>query len=607
MPVADRVCQRPRLRVRPLRLVEPVDLAQHARHPQPRRHPILGPVPVPAHPLERLQHIQRLLQAHFVLEVVRVREQRGEQEPHVVRVIGVRRALHHADQVARLGPVGGEPAAGALRGGVLIMERGGGGGGAGGGGGPRGGAARGRRSDNGKRGGWGGARRGRAGRSPAGRQPPPAPAARRTRCRAWRPPGGAGIPRAASCTGPAPTRSSCPQNSVSAAFPPAGAAKTPYRPAWRFHIVTAVETPTAPPALELRRREVLRQASVALSGRVVALWEVSPSAEVVPILASAAAPRPADTRLDLETTLHRWSAPIIQGSRWVGCRLDNGDGGGPWCVAPVRQQPPAPPPDGVGRRSRGLLDHPVPTTPPRRPAPDAVLELAPQPAVIAHEVANPLTAALAALDLTRELVREADTVDPAFRATLLDELAGVSDGMDQAIQFLRSIQDRARGTLARSERFDAAQVVRSCVALERPLARQRGVALQGLVSVSNVFLQGDPNALYQVLTNLIRNAVAASLESKQPVVVTLEQTGELLHLSVADRGVGIPAEHLERIFEPGFTTREFGSGSGTGLTVVSQITRDMFGDGVEVRSTVRQGATFTVNLPIPPQRTPRRR
>src|SRR2546429_9294064 len=133
--------------------------------------------------------------------------------------------------------------------------------------------------------------------------------------------------------------------------------------------------------MDLRRREVLRQASVALAGRTVALWEVSPSAEVVPVLASAAAPRPGDTRLDLESTLHRWSAPIIQGSRWVGCRLDNGDGGGPWCVAPVRQQPPAPPPDGVERRSRermtlrragpcvGLLAHPGPTTLPRAPAP----------------------------------------------------------------------------------------------------------------------------------------------------------------------------------------------------------------------------------------------
>ncbi len=370
--------------------------------------------------------------------------------------------------------------------------------------------------------------------------------------------------------------------------------------------------------MEQRRREVLREASVALDGRAVTLWEVSSRAEVIPIDTSSADLSGPDTRLDLESTLHRWSAPIIEGSRWVGCLL-NGDRR--WCVAPVRQTPPAPPPDGVERRSRaritlelaglciGLLEQPSPPRPlrPRLDEPDALMELARQPSVIAHEVANPLTAALAALDLTRALVRETTSLDPSFRVSLLDELSGVGEGMEQAIEFLRSIQDRARGGLARSERFDAAQVVRSCVALERPLARNRGVGLQGVVTVSNVFLQGDPNGLYQVLTNLIRNAVAASLAQRTPVVVTLEQgERDTLRLIVEDQGFGIAAEHLDRIFEPGFTTREFGSGSGTGLTVVAQITREMFGGHVDVSSTVGQGARFCITLPIPPQRTGRR-
>ena len=222
-------------------------------------------------------------------------------------------------------------------------------------------------------------------------------------------------------------------------------------------------------------------------------------------------------------------------------------------------------------------------------------------------MANPLTAALASLDLSVELVRAADSLESTFRGELLEELAGVGEGMEQAIEFLRSIQDRARGGLARSERFDAAQVARSCVALERPLARKRGIALQGIITVSDVFLQGDPNALYQVLTNLIRNAVSASQERKTPVVVTLGQTGDALRLTVRDNGVGIAPELLERIFEPGFTTRAFGSGSGTGLTVVRQITEEMFGGTVEVDSAVRRGTTFTVNLTIPPQRMPRSR
>jgi len=110
-----------------------------------------------------------------------------------------------------------------------------------------------------------------------------------------------------------------------------------------------------------------------------------------------------------------------------------------------------------------------------------------------------------------------------------------------------------------------------------------------------------------MLTNLIRNAVSASRERNSPVVVTLGKVGETLRLAVQDHGVGIAGEHLERIFEPGFTTKEFGSGSGTGLTVVRQITQDMFGGAVRVDSAVGRGTTFEITLPIPVQRTPRGR
>jgi len=374
-----------------------------------------------------------------------------------------------------------------------------------------------------------------------------------------------------------------------------------------------MNTDNSADAAQERRREVLRQASVALQGRVVTVWEVSARAQVRPVLASVPNPPPASTALDLETTLHRWGAPIIEGNRWVGCLLADG---GRWCIAPVRQQPAAPPPGGVERRSPermalelaglclGLVDQPLPSRP-RLPEMDALAELSRQPSVIAHEVANPLTAALAYLDLSLERVRTAQTLEPVFRAGLLADLGSVGDGIDQAIAFLRSIQDRARGALARSERFDAAQVVRSCVVLERPLARRRGIGLEGAISVSAVFLHGDPNALYQICTNLIRNAVTASQAGRTPVAIALGQSGEALWLTVQDQGIGIVAEHRERIFEPGFTTKEFGSGSGTGLTVVRQLVQEMFGGRIDVASSPHQGATFTITLPIPPQRTPR--
>src|SRR5881296_3705607 len=180
--------------------------------------------------------------------------------------------------------------------------------------------------------------------------------------------------------------------------------------------------------MQEHRREVLREASVALQGRAVTLWEVSSRAEVIPVLTSAVSSQSPDTRLDLDSTLHRWGAPIIQGSRWVGCRLDDT---GPWCVAPVRRQPAAPPPDGVERRSReritlelaglclGLVDQLPGPARPRLPESDALAKLVRQPSVIAHEVANPLTAALAGLEWCFRRVRETATLEPAFRDGML--------------------------------------------------------------------------------------------------------------------------------------------------------------------------------------------
>jgi two-component system, NtrC family, sensor kinase len=128
------------------------------------------------------------------------------------------------------------------------------------------------------------------------------------------------------------------------------------------------------------------------------------------------------------------------------------------------------------------------------------------------------------------------------------------------------------------------------------------VTLRWEAGVSDVYLQGDPNALYRVLTNLIHNAVDTSSGQHGTVTVRVEQDGSALRLTVRDRGAGIASAHLERIFEPGFTTKPLGAGSGMGLTVVRETTRHMFGGEVTVESAFGKGTVFTVMLPIPQQR-----
>jgi signal transduction histidine kinase len=358
------------------------------------------------------------------------------------------------------------------------------------------------------------------------------------------------------------------------------------------------------------RREVLRQAGVALAGREVTLWEVTPGTGVAP-LASNVPTLPSDaTRSDLDATLRQWGAPIAAGSRWIGCRLDDARR---WCVAPVRSRPPDPPPGGIERRSRerlilelaglclGTLD--AWAGPKERLSPAAAAwEHARQPSVIAHEVGNQLTVAGGNLAFAIAAVTAASFLGPEFRTPLLEDLKNSAKGIERATDYLRAILHHPGPEPGKVSRFDLGVVVRSCVTLERPLAHKRGVALSWEAATEPAYLSGDPNALYQVVTNLIRNAVDASEERNGTVLVTLRRVADSLHLAVQDRGVGIAPEHRDRILEAGFTTKLPGFGSGMGLAVVREITEHIFGGTIQVESKLGEGSTFTLVLPVPPQR-----
>jgi len=133
--------------------------------------------------------------------------------------------------------------------------------------------------------------------------------------------------------------------------------------------------------------------------------------------------------------------------------------------------------------------------------------------------------------------------------------------------------------------------------------RDKKIPLEFDSTLDEVYLKGDPNALYDMLVNLVRNAADASAGRPAPIRVGLEQVGGSLRLTVRDEGAGIRGEDLERIFEPGFTTKEFGEGSGMGLVVVQSVVRTMFGGSIQVDSRPGGGTTVTVSLPVPPQRS----
>ncbi len=136
------------------------------------------------------------------------------------------------------------------------------------------------------------------------------------------------------------------------------------------------------------------------------------------------------------------------------------------------------------------------------------------------------------------------------------------------------------------------------------------IEFQSMIADNDYHVMANPTQIHQVMINLFANAAYATREGGTIDVMlqnsTLAETGEerdiqrgqerCLQLTVRDNGCGILPEHLERIFEPYFTTKDVGKGSGMGLAVVHGIVKS-HGGVIQLSSTPDQGTAIDVFFP----------
>ena len=147
--------------------------------------------------------------------------------------------------------------------------------------------------------------------------------------------------------------------------------------------------------------------------------------------------------------------------------------------------------------------------------------------------------------------------------------------------------------------FDVYKNIEKSISLVSGMMKAHGIELE-LKAVKKPTAKGLPNELGQVILNLISNAKDAlsDLKPNDPKIkITLDDDGQYAIIDVEDNGGGIKNEIIERIFEPYFTTKEEGKGTGIGLYMSkTRVEKNMSGK-ISVANS-KEGAVFTVKIPL---------
>jgi signal transduction histidine kinase/DNA-binding response OmpR family regulator len=221
---------------------------------------------------------------------------------------------------------------------------------------------------------------------------------------------------------------------------------------------------------------------------------------------------------------------------------------------------------------------------------------------IAHDFNNILSSVigfteLCLMDVNRGSLLESNMLE-VYRAGMR-----ARDLVRQILTFARKDDNQVQPTQVSTIAKEAAKLIRSVIPASIDIRLQ---------VESEALVMADPTQIHQIFMNLFSNAAQAMEADGGELTVCISQThlnrysdsmhphflpGDFLKITVADSGVGIAPDSLDKIFDPYFTTKGRGEGTGLGLSVVHGIIQACNGE-IEVESESGRGTTFTVLLPV---------
>ncbi len=230
---------------------------------------------------------------------------------------------------------------------------------------------------------------------------------------------------------------------------------------------------------------------------------------------------------------------------------------------------------------------------------DRLASLGTLTAGLAHEIRNPLVAIKTFTQLLPERLE-----DEEFRNHFLNI---ASSEVDRISSLIGELLEFARPSDPKFEYEDINSILDGMLLLVSTETKKKQVHIAKSYEPDVPLVNIDREQIKQVFLNVLLNAIEATGEAGQITIKTrsFEKPGgeRYIQIEVTDTGHGIPAEHLEDIFTPFFTTKS--KGSGLGLSISHQIVQDHRGY-IDVKSEVNKGTSFFINLPLR-QEHPQRR